>query len=81
LQLHIARPLVDPGQEEEVSRRYAIQRQAYAAALTDLLGTAPGAMRFFFPATMGSASSEFDDASIAAAREKIRHLVGQLASL
>jgi hypothetical protein len=38
-------------------------------------------MRFFFPATMGSASSEFDDASIAAAREKIRHLVGQLASL
>jgi hypothetical protein len=71
---------IQPGQEQEVGRRYAIQRQAYVAALAELLGTAPGAMRFFFPATLSAASSEPDAASISEARERIRHLVDQIAS-
>jgi hypothetical protein len=71
---------IQPGQEREVGRRYAIQRHAYVAALAELLGTAPGAMHFFFPATLGAASSTPNDASISEARERIRRLVDQIAS-
>jgi ATP-dependent helicase/nuclease subunit A len=72
---------IQPGQEPEVARRYAIQRQAYAAALAELLGQAPTTMRFFFPATRGETATTFDTASMEDARARVRALLDQLASV
>ena len=67
-----------PGQEPGAAEGYTLQAELYAAALGELLGTAPSAFRFLFPKTGGEVLLELPPERIEAFREQIATLLKNL---
>ena len=58
------------GEEARTAAKYALQRDLYAAALHEVVGT-PAAFRFFFPETSGEVVQAIDAGGVVEGRERV----------